>query len=143
MDGKEDARVWAQGNHPFDMHLNPLGQHPIFLHPESPLGAPSGVAAGNEGLLAANILCLPKWQVTFLVHTGIADWAPGTSRDIHLSTSQGGNCTEATRELLMVLLHQFHHWDCAPPPVTSPGALSSWEHHQTPLPARPCTASFF
>ena len=29
------------------------GQHPAFLHPESPLGAHTGVPAGAPGLMAA------------------------------------------------------------------------------------------
>ena len=34
----EDATVWAHWHHSLDMHLNYLGQVPIFLHPESSSG---------------------------------------------------------------------------------------------------------
>ena len=68
-------------------------QYPAFLHPDSPQGAPLGVAAGlvagslfvsilsslraHRGQVAGcsveavdgfNILCLLIWQATFLVH---------------------------------------------------------------------------
>ena len=44
--------VWAHWNHSFDMHLNCLRDHPAFLHPESPQGAPLGEAAAADGLLS-------------------------------------------------------------------------------------------
>ena len=50
----EDARVWAQWKHSFDVHLNYLGPVSYFLHPESLQSAQLGVAAVTDGL----ILCL-------------------------------------------------------------------------------------
>lgn len=48
---QEDARVWAHCNHSSDRHLNHLDQYPVFLHPESPPSAQSGVAAEGHGLM--------------------------------------------------------------------------------------------
>lgn len=48
---QEDARVWAHCSHSSDRHLNHLDQYPVFLHPESPPSAQSGVAAEGHGLM--------------------------------------------------------------------------------------------
>lgn len=56
----EDSRVWAQWNYSFEMHLNYLGQHPAFLPPESPPGAPCRVGAEALGAMA-------WWWATFVV----------------------------------------------------------------------------
>ena len=37
------------------MHLNYLGQYPVFLHPESPQGTHGAVATVVDGLMAATV----------------------------------------------------------------------------------------
>ena len=45
------------------------GQHPAFLHPESPQGAELGGGCSDGWFDGCSILCLLKWQAILLIHT--------------------------------------------------------------------------
>ena len=77
----EDARVWAEWSHSFDMHLSFLGQYPVFSHPEFPLGSPWGVAA-VWWLLDGRYSLFPSWVPSGLTSSLLAVIAIADDCDI-------------------------------------------------------------
>lgn len=66
----EDARVWAQWSHSFDVHLSCLELVSCSFPSRVPSGITSVEGGASSWLDGHSLLCPLVWQATFFIHNG-------------------------------------------------------------------------